>query len=241
MAEHNFLDMPCGIMDQFVTSMALPGHAMLLDCRSEEPEPVPLSDPGLVIVVTNSNVKHKLAGSQYPVRVAQCQTARDELQKSHPDVQLLRDATLEQVKAMEGHVEDAVFRRARHVVTENDRTVAAAQALKKGDYTAVGRLMVESHRSLREDYEVSCSELDALVELAMEVDGVFGSRMTGGGFGGCTVTLVREDSVGSLVDHLRKGYWRDVGQRCTSFVTKPGFGSRGLTGASAATGTAWPE
>ncbi|CAM9278091.1 unnamed protein product [Scytosiphon promiscuus] len=241
MAEHNFLDMPCGIMDQFVTSMALPGHAMLLDCRSEEPDAVPLSDPDLVIVVTNSNVKHKLAGSQYPVRVAQCQAARDELQKSHPDVQLLRDATLEQVSAMEGQVEDAVFRRARHVVTENDRTVAAAQALKKGDYSAVGRLMVESHRSLREDYEVSCSELDALVELAMEVDGVFGSRMTGGGFGGCTVTLVKEDSVESLISHLREGYSRDLGQACTSFVTKPGFGSRGLTGAAAATGTKWPE
>ncbi|CAN0061539.1 unnamed protein product [Ectocarpus fasciculatus] len=242
MAEHKFLNMPCGIMDQFVTSMAVPGHAMLLDCRSEEPDAVPLSDSNLVVVVTNSNVKHNLAGSQYPIRVAQCEAARDELQKSHPDVQLLRDATPEQVDAMaEAGVEDAVFRRARHVVSENARTVTAARALTSGDYREVGQLMLDSHRSLREDYEVSCPELDVLVELAMEVEGVFGSRLTGGGFGGCTVTLAEKGSVGSLVQHLREGYLRAVGRDCSSFVTKPGFGSRGLTGEAAATGTAWPE
>ncbi|CAN0225323.1 unnamed protein product [Ectocarpus sp. 6 AP-2014] len=241
MAEHKFLNMPCGIMDQFVTSMAVPGHAMLLDCRSEEPDAVPLSDSNLVVVVTNSNVKHNLAGSQYPIRVAQCQAARDELQKSHPDVQLLRDATPEQVDAMEAGVEDAVFRRARHVVSENARTVTAARALTSGDYLQVGQLMLDSHRSLREDYEVSCPELDVLVELAMEVEGVFGSRLTGGGFGGCTVTLAEKGSVASLVQHLREGYLRAVGRDCSSFVTKPGFGSRSLTGETAATGTAWPE
>ncbi|CAM9121043.1 unnamed protein product [Ectocarpus sp. 4 AP-2014] len=241
MAEHKFLDMPCGIMDQFVTSMAVPGHAMLLDCRSEEPDAVPLSDSNLVVVVTNSNVKHNLAGSQYPIRVAQCQAARDELQKSHPDVQLLRDATTEQVDAMEAGVEEAVFRRARHVVSENARTVTAARALTSGDYLQVGQLMLDSHRSLREDYEVSCPELDVLVELAMEVEGVFGSRLTGGGFGGCTVTLAEKGSVASLVQHLREGYVRAVGRDCSSFVTKPGFGSRSLTGEAAATGTAWPE
>ncbi|CAM9994312.1 unnamed protein product, partial [Laminaria digitata] len=189
MAEHNFLDMPCGIMDQFVTSMAVPGHAMLLDCRSEEPEAVPLLDEDLVIVVTNSNVKHNLAGSQYPVRVAQCVAARDEVKKNHSQVELLRDATPEQVEEIKGTVEEAVFLRARHVVSENARTVDAARALKAGDYRTVGDLMLDSHRSLSEDYEVSCPELDILVELAMEVEGVFGSRMTGGGFGGCTVTL----------------------------------------------------
>eukprot|EP00752_Nemacystus_decipiens_P018584 g16662.t1 len=241
MAEHNFLDMPCGIMDQFVTSMAVPGHAMLLDCRSEEPDAVPLSDSSLVIVVTNSHVKHKLAGSQYPVRVEQCRTARDELQKRYPAVELLRDATPEQVEEMEGRVEDAVFRRARHVVSENGRTVAAARALKEGDFVAVGGFMLDSHRSLREDYEVSCKELDVLVDLAMEVEGVFGSRLTGGGFGGCTVTLVKKGSVGRLVEHLREGYLRSTGRDCSSFVTKPGFGARGLTGAAAAAGTAWPE
>ncbi|CAM9311339.1 unnamed protein product [Ectocarpus sp. 12 AP-2014] len=241
MAEHKFLNMPCGIMDQFVTSMAVPGHAMLLDCRSEEPDAVPLSDSNLVVVVTNSNVKHNLAGSQYPIRVAQCQAARDELQKSHPNVQLLRDATPEQVDAMEAGVEDAVFRRARHVVSENARTVTAARALTSGDYLQVGQLMLDSHRSLREDYEVSCPELDVLVELAMEVEGVFGSRLTGGGFGGCTVTLAKKDSVASLVQHLQEGYLRAVGRDCSSFVTKPGFGSRSLTGEAAATGTAWPE
>ncbi|CAB1111615.1 unnamed protein product [Ectocarpus sp. CCAP 1310/34] len=241
MAEHKFLNMPCGIMDQFVTSMAVPGHAMLLDCRSEEPDAVPLSDSNLVVVVTNSNVKHNLAGSQYPIRVAQCQAARDELQKSHPDVQLLRDATPEQVDAIEAGVEDAVFRRARHVVSENARTVTAARALTSGDYQEVGQLMLDSHRSLREDYEVSCPELDVLVELAMEVEGVFGSRLTGGGFGGCTVTLAKKGSVASLVQHLREGYLRAVGRDCSSFVTKPGFGSRSLTGEAAATGTAWPE
>eukprot|EP00904_Undaria_pinnatifida_P000059 jgi/Undpi1/10053/HiC_scaffold_28.g12507.m1 len=241
LAEHNFLNMPCGIMDQFVTSMAVPGHAMLLDCRSEKPEDVPLSDSNLVIVVTNSNVKHKLAGSQYPVRVAQCVAARDEVQKSHPQVELLRDATPEQVEEIKGAVEEAVFLRARHVVSENARTVAAARALKAGDYRTVGSLMLDSHRSLSEDYEVSCAELDLLVKLAMEVEGVFGSRMTGGGFGGCTVTLASKDSVDNLVRHLQDGYKRFAGRECSCFVTKPGFGARGLTGSDAASSTVWPE
>ncbi|CAN0422314.1 unnamed protein product [Ascophyllum nodosum] len=241
MAEHRFLDMPCGIMDQFVTSMAVPGHAMLLDCRSEEPDAVPLSDSNLVVVVTNSNVKHNLAGSQYSVRVSQCDKARDEVKKRHPDVDSLRDASPEQVEEIKGRVEDAVFRRARHVVSENTRTVEAARALIDRDYPSAGRLMLESHQSLREDFEVSCPEIDTLVELAMEVEGVYGSRLTGGGFGGCTVTLVDKDAVDGLVRHLQEGYSRAVGRECSCFVTKPGFGARGLTGSEANTGTMWPD
>ncbi|CAM9259891.1 unnamed protein product [Choristocarpus tenellus] len=241
MAEHKFLSTPCGIMDQFVTTMGRTGHAMLLDCRSEQPNLVPLADPELVVLVTNSNVKHKLAGSQYPVRVSQCEAALEALKKRYPEMNLLRDASPAQVEEIKGDVEEVVYHRARHVVTENARTVDTALALGEGDYGRVGAHMLSSHASLREDYEVSCPELDILVSLAMEVEGVYGSRLTGAGFGGCTVTLVKKDSVEDLMRHLSVGYRRLTGKSCTSFVTKPGHGSRGLAGALAAEALDWSE
>lgn len=184
-AEHTFPGVPCGIMDQFISVMGREGYALLIDCRSLEATPFPLTDPELSVLITNSNVRHELTGSEYPTRRKQCEEAARVLNK-----EALRDASMEELEAKKENLSEVCYKRARHVITEIERTAKAAQALKKGDYKLFGKLMVESHISLRDDYEVSCPELDELVTIALEVPGVYGSRMTGGGFGGCTVTLL---------------------------------------------------
>ncbi|XP_054748525.1 galactokinase-like [Lytechinus pictus] len=201
-AEHDFPKMPCGIMDQFVSVMAQEGSALLLDCRTMGTTQVPLSDPNMVVLVTNSNVKHELTGSEYPTRRKQCEEAAAMLGKKS-----LRDATEDELNDANNNFPDVtVFNRARHVIGEIRRTTDAATALQKGDYDLFGKLMVESHKSLSGDYEVSCPELDQLVEAAMSVDGVYGSRMTGGGFGGCTVTLLKKDAIERAVQTIKEKY-----------------------------------
>ncbi|XP_076616766.1 galactokinase isoform X2 [Chaetodon auriga] len=197
-AEHTHAGVPCGIMDQFVSVLGREGHALLIDCRSLEATPVPLSDPGLVILITNSNVKHSLTGSEYPMRRRQCEEAASILGKDS-----LRDASMKDLEEARSRLDDVTYRRARHVIEEIDRTVQAAEALKRGAYKEFGKLMVESHNSLRDLYEVSCRELDELVSAAMEVEGVFGSRMTGGGFGGCTVTLLQAHAIDRTILHIQ--------------------------------------
>ncbi|XP_071796907.1 galactokinase-like [Asterias amurensis] len=220
MAEHEFAKMPCGIMDQFISVMGKEGHALLIDCRSMDAKLVPLADPQLVVLVTNSNVRHELTGSEYPTRRRQCQEAAAALSKKS-----LRDATMEDLFASESSMDREVYCRARHVIGEISRTTEAAEALQKEDYATFGRLMVESHNSLRDDYEVSCPELDQLVEAAMAVDGVYGSRMTGGGFGGCTVTLLKKDAVGRAVEYIKGKY---LGKP-TFYVTAPSKGAQILS------------
>lgn len=200
-AEHQFANMPCGIMDQFVSSLGQEGHALLIDCRSLSCEQVPLSDPSLAIVICNSNVRHSLSGSEYPARRADCYASAKAMGKDS-----LREASMEDIEAHRSSMPEVAVKRARHVVGEIRRTQEAVAALKKRDYIAFGKLMTESHRSLNEDYEVSCPELDELVSAALEVPGVLGSRMTGGGFGGCTVTLVCRESVDQLLQHVKERY-----------------------------------
>ncbi|CAK6966794.1 galactokinase isoform X1 [Scomber scombrus] len=197
-AEHTHAGVPCGIMDQFVSVFGREGHALLIDCRSLEATPVPLADPGLVILITNSNVKHSLTGSEYPMRRRQCEEAASILGKAS-----LRDATMKDLEEARARLDDVTYQRARHVIEEIDRTARAAEALKRGAYKEFGKLMVESHNSLRDLYEVSCRELDELVSAAMEVEGVFGSRMTGGGFGGCTVTLLQAHAIDRTTLHIQ--------------------------------------
>nr|XP_033467952.1 galactokinase-like [Epinephelus lanceolatus] len=197
-AEHTHAGVPCGIMDQFVSVLGREGHALLIDCRSLEATPVPLSDPGLVILITNSNVKHSLTGSEYPTRRRQCEEAASILGKDS-----LRDATMKDLEEAKDKLDDVTYRRARHVIEEIERTAQAAEALKRGAYKEFGKLMVESHNSLRDLYEVSCRELDELVSAAMEVEGVFGSRMTGGGFGGCTVTMLQAHAIDRTILHIQ--------------------------------------
>ncbi|XP_038159116.1 galactokinase [Cyprinodon tularosa] len=218
-AEHTHAGVPCGIMDQFVSVFGREGQALLIDCRSLEATPVPLADPGLVILITNSNVKHSLTGSEYPTRRRQCEEPASALGKDS-----LRDVTMAELQEARERLGDVTYRRARHVVEEIERTVQAAEALKRGAYQEFGRLMVESHNSLRDLYEVSCRELDELVSAAMEVEGVFGSRMTGGGFGGCTVTLLQAHAVDEAIRHMKERYSGTP----TFYVTTPSDGARGL-------------
>ncbi|XP_037319972.1 galactokinase [Pungitius pungitius] len=219
-AEHTHAAVPCGIMDQFVSVFGQEGHALLIDCRSLESTPVPLADPSLVILITNSNVKHSLTGSEYPMRRRQCEEAASILGKDS-----LRDATIKDLEEARDRLSDVTYQRARHVIEEIERTVQAAEALKRGAYKEFGKLMVESHNSLRDLYEVSCRELDELVSAAMEVHGVFGSRMTGGGFGGCTVTLLQADAIDRTILHIKEQY----GGTPTFFVTTPSEGARALS------------
>ncbi|NXU45166.1 GALK1 Galactokinase, partial [Drymodes brunneopygia] len=218
-AEHTFAGMPCGIMDQFISVMGREGHALLIDCRTLETVLVPLTDASLAVLITNSNVRHTLTGSEYPTRRRQCEEAAAALGKAS-----LRDATLAELEEARSRLGDEVFRRARHVIGEIARTEQAAQALQQRDYSLFGRLMVESHNSLRDDYEVSCPELDELVAAALEVSGVYGSRMTGGGFGGCTVTLLEAGAAERAQQHIQEKY----SGTATFYLTKPSGGAKAL-------------
>nr|XP_008511563.1 PREDICTED: galactokinase [Equus przewalskii] len=200
-AEHSFAGVPCGIMDQLIALLGQKGHALLIDCRSLETSLVPLSDPKLAVLITNSNVRHSLGSSEYPLRRRQCEEVARALGKES-----LREVQLEELEAGRELVSKEGYRRARHVVGEIRRTAQAAAALSRGDYRAFGRLMVESHHSLRDDYEVSCPELDQLVEAALSAPGVYGSRMTGGGFGGCTVTLLEASTASQAMQHIQEQY-----------------------------------
>ncbi|XP_072501825.1 galactokinase isoform X2 [Notamacropus eugenii] len=200
-AEHSFAGVPCGIMDQLISLFGQKGHALLIDCRSLETCPVPLSDPGVAVLITNSNVRHSLGSSEYPIRRRQCESAAKALGKKS-----LREVDMKDLEARKELLTKEEFRRARHVVGEIQRTSEAAAALSTSNYKTFGRLMVESHNSLRDDYEVSCPELDQLVTLALSVSGVYGSRMTGGGFGGCTVTLLEADAATRVMKHIQDQY-----------------------------------
>lgn len=233
-AEHEFCNVPCGIMDQFISSCGQGRCALLIDCRSKTATPVPFVDPDVVIVVSNSNVNHELSGGEYKARVQQCRAAVAALQRQFPDVTHLRDATMAQLDAVRAELQDdVVYRRARHVITENERTVAAVALVNAHQYADAGALMVASHASLRDDYEVSTPQLDALVELACAVPGVFGARMTGGGFGGCIVALLHRESAGPLLATLDAGYPTHIFgdhtfPKPTSFITHIGHGAQVL-------------
>jgi galactokinase len=228
-AEHDYAGVPCGLMDQCASVMGCAGSLLLMDCRSRAVELTPLADPEIVVLIINSNVRHELSGGGYAVRRRQCEQAASVL-----GVASLRDAAPEQLECRRDALGDLLYRRARHVVTENARTVEAAGAIRRGDWGAVGRLMYASHASLRDDYEVSCPELDLLVDLAAWIGpagGVIGSRMTGGGFGGCTVSLIRKETLDPIAQGIGDGYLREFGRPATLFVTRPADGARVLKGA----------
>jgi galactokinase len=227
-AEHIYAGMPCGIMDQFSSALGAAGKLLLIDCRIETAELIPLDDPGVAVLVINSNVKHELTGSEYPERRAQCEQSAKLL-----GVKMLRDVTLEQLEANRGKLDPLLYRRTHHVVGEIERTTRAAAALQAGDWPLLGELMYASHASLRDDFEVSCPELDMLVEAAREVGdtgGVIGARMTGGGFGGCIVALVRAGREREIADRIGAAYRARTGIDATAFVTKPARGAHIVEG-----------
>ena len=218
-AEHDFAGVPVGIMDQTAVASSKAGHAMLLDCRDLSKRFVPIDSRDLRVVIANSMVKHELTGGEYAIRRKQCEEGVAFFHKQKPEVKALRDVTIAQLEAARGSLSDVVYRRCRHVITENARTTEAAAELTRENYDRVGELMVQSHNSLRDDYEVSAPELDFLVEEALKTRGVYGARMTGGGFGGCIVALCQPRAVEPLVEDLTSSYHRKFDVRPTVFAT----------------------
>jgi galactokinase len=216
-AEHEFAGVPCGIMDQFISALGQRGHALLLDCRSLAYEAVPLP-PATSIVVCDTGVRRELAASEYRVRRAQCEQAVRLLQAVLPGIGALRDVTPEQLAEHRALLPEVVHRRARHIVHATERMGEAVSALQLGDAVAFGQAMKDCHVSLRDDYEVSCPELEALVVAANEVDGCYGSRLTGAGFGGCIVSLVSENAVAGFEQHVPQHYRAQTGREATVFV-----------------------
>jgi galactokinase len=196
-AENEFVGARVGIMDQFISAHGRAGHALLLDCRSLESKALPIPS-GVLLGVCNTGVKHQHAAGEYNLRRAQCEEGVRRLSSVLPGIQSLRDVTRFELQQHRSLLPEVIYRRCRHVVTENERVQHAAEALLNGDLRALGALMADSHRSMRDDYEISCSELDTMVEIAGAQQGVIGSRMTGGGFGGCTINLIHADAAESF-------------------------------------------
>lgn len=228
-AEHNYPGMPCGIMDQFISSMGQKGFAMLLDCRDRTTAQVPLNDPNLRIVIANSNVKHELVQGEYTNRRHQCEAAVRHLTKRYPQITSLRDVTMNMLEDARMGMDPMAYIRAKHVISEITRTTEFAAAMAKHDYVAAGKLMYASHLSLKNDYAVSCEQLDTLVEIASTVPGVYGARMTGGGFGGCIVAMTKADAVASLTKKIEAEYPRKHGKNATIFATVASQGAHIVT------------
>lgn len=209
-AENEFVGMRCGIMDQFIACFGRAGHSLMLDCRSLEYRLAPLPVE-VRLVICNTMIRHELAASQYNNRRAECEAGVRHFATFSPDVRALRDVTLNELESHGRDLPEAIRKRCRHVITENVRVKEAAAALEQGDLNAFGELMAASHHSLKEDYEVSCAELDTMVDLATEVEGVYGARMTGGGFGGCTINLVKAKCVGEFSTNVARRYEQATG------------------------------
>jgi galactokinase len=224
-AENEFVGLQCGIMDQYASLASRAGHALFLDCRSLAFEQVPLDLGRHVIAICHSGVKHALVASEYNRRRQECQGGVAALAARFPGVRALRDATLEQLEACQAALDPVVHRRCRHVIGEDDRVREAVEALRAGDLERLGRLMDASHASLRDDYQVSCPEVDVLVALARRVPGVLGARLTGGGFGGCTVNLVERDALPHLREVVLPEYQRRTGKVPRLFVSTAADGA----------------
>ncbi|MEY2598301.1 MAG: hypothetical protein RLZZ142_560 [Verrucomicrobiota bacterium] len=219
-AEHAFAGVPCGIMDQFAVTFGKAGHAMLLDCRTRALRYVELNDASIAVLVLNSGVKHRLAESAYARRRSECQSAAKAL-----GVSSLREVDSRLWESQQASLPEIERRRARHVLTENERTLRLVRALERGDFQAAGDALYGSHASLSGDYAVSCKELDLLVEIARGIDGIFGCRMTGGGFGGCAVALIQTAKAGDIQDAFRHRYQAATGMNPAMFLTQPTEGA----------------
>jgi len=216
-------------MDQFASVFGRKDQALLIDCRSLEVTPIPLQLPNHAIVVCDTKVKHEFAASAYNQRRAECELAVTQLRQAFPGIRSLRDVTLDDLERAVELLPSPLDRRARHVVSENDRAIQAAAALANSDVSEFGILMQQSHESLRRDFEVSCSELDTMVELALSHEGVRGARMTGGCFGGCTVNLVQCDVVPEFQKLIAAGYKRETGLDAETYLVAAADGAHELS------------
>lgn len=225
-AENKFVGMNCGIMDQFASGMGKEDHAILLDCNTLQYEYVPLNLKGIAIVIINSNKKHSLVNSGYNDRRRESENALKALQTKLP-IKALGELSIEEFEKHKDLIKDPIEqKRAKHAVYENQRTLQATECLRKGDVETFGKLMNQSHISLRDDYEVSCPELDVIAETAWTVPGVLGARMTGGGFGGSAVALVKDSAVKQLIDTVGKTYTQKTGLKADFYIAKIGGPAR---------------
>lgn len=224
--EHEFVNVPCGIMDQFISANGKKDHALMLDCKDLSYKLIPMTDPSVSVLVIDSAVKHSLADGGYAARRKNCEDACAIL-----GVPSLREATLDMLEEKKEALGDLCYRRARHVIGENLRVETFAAAVQRGDWDAAGVAMRGSHASLKNDFEVSCAEVDTLVGLADTIPSaasVYGARMTGGGFGGCIVALVKSENVEQVAREMLEGYRNALGIETTYLVTRPGEGARVL-------------
>ncbi len=226
-AEHNYCNVKCGIMDQFASAMGRKNHAIFLDCKNMEYKLIPLEMKGYKLVITNTNKKHSLASSKYNERRAECEAGLEILKKSYPDITCLGDVTAEMLEKAKATIGDEIIlNRVSHVIYEDDRVLKSIDALTSGDIKLFGELMNQSHDSLRDLYEVTGIELDTLVEEARKLDGVIGSRMTGAGFGGSTVSIVREDTIDEFVEKVTANYTAKIGYAPTVLIDDIGDGGK---------------
>jgi galactokinase len=216
--------MRCGVMDQYIACCGVAGHALLIDCRSLASRHVAIA-PNLRLLIANSGVRHQHAGGEYNLRREACEEGVRLLSRYLGPIKALRDVTPEQLEAKRRKLPELIYRRCRHIVTENARVLEAERALGAGDFAACGRAMNASHVSMQKDFEITCPEVDMLVGLAQTVEGVYGSRMTGGGFGGCTVSLVEASAVDKASHILTDGYRLGIGRDVELFVCAPSDGA----------------
>ena len=224
-AENEFVGMQCGIMDQYACLLGRKDCALLLDCTTLATELVPLDERSAKIVICDTRLKRQLVNSAYNSRRKECEEAFAILKRHFPEVKTYKDISIPMFRAYAHDLPDPLVKRARHVVTENARVAGAARLLKKGDLISFGALMDASHDSLRNDFEVSCKELDVLVGIARESEGVYGSRMTGAGFGGCAVALVRPDCVKSFTARISEDYKADTGAEPGIYIVRASEGA----------------
>ena len=226
-AENNFVGVACGIMDQYVSCLGQKNYALFIDCRSNDYELIPLKDPNYQIIICNSKVQRGLVDSEYNKRKEECKIATEFFKhKLNREIRALRDIAIDEYEKYQAQLPEIIARRARHVISENYRVQVGMQALREGNFSAFGQLMIESHRSLKNDYEVSCAELDLLVDLALKQEGVLGARMTGAGFGGCTVNLLKRDYVDFFKEKIKKEYKKITGINPDVYLTAPSGGAK---------------
>ncbi|MGI9548036.1 MAG: galactokinase [Flavobacteriaceae bacterium] len=224
-AEHNYVGTKCGIMDQFASVMSKKNHVILLDCKSMEHTYVPFEISPYKLILLNTNVSHSLASSEYNTRRKECNEGVSVLQKKYPYVTSLRDANIDMIEASKTDMNPKVLDRCAYVVEENSRVLDAVKALKNRDLKKLGTLMYQTHEGLQKLYEVSCTELNFLVDFSKNVEEVLGARVMGGGFGGCTINLVHEDIVDSFIQSISGAYEKEFNIKLTSFVGHPSAGT----------------